>query len=92
VPPPQLTVTRTETHVTTVVQTTITKTAPAETTETTGVSPAGAAAVAAAASDDDEGSSTPWGWIAVGILAAAVIVFAIVWLVRRRDASPRVSG
>ena len=63
------------------------------TTTTTGggVSPggaavAGAAGAAAAASKNE--SSTQWGWIAFGILAAAVIVFGIVWLVRR----PRHAG
>ena len=36
------------------------------------------------------GSPTPWGWIAFGILAAGVVIFAIVWLVRRKhdDGSP----
>ena len=48
---------------------------------TTGVSPGGAAVVGAAAANQE--SSTQWGWIAFGILAAAVIVFGIVWWVRR---------
>ena len=72
---------------------TLTETAPATTTApagrdvtetvtvttTTGVSPAGAAAAAAAASDDDEGlTSTEWGWVLFGLLAAAVVIGAIV--------------
>ncbi len=36
-----------------------------------------------AASNPPEEEQTPWGWIAFGILAAGVIVFLIVWLVRR---------
>jgi hypothetical protein len=55
------------------------------------VSPAAAAAAAAAASNNEESSSTQWGWIAFGILAAAVLVFGIVWWVRRRR-GPQVSG
>jgi crotonobetainyl-CoA:carnitine CoA-transferase CaiB-like acyl-CoA transferase len=50
---------------------------------------AGAAGAAAVASQPEE-ESTPWGWIAFGILAAAVLVFAIVWLLRRKhdDGTP----
>ena len=53
------------------------------TTSGAGLSPGGAAVVGAAAASSDDGSDTQWGWIAFGILAAAVIVFGIVWLVRR---------
>ena len=53
------------------------------TTTQAGLSPGGAAVVGAAAATSDEDSDTQWGWIAFGILAAAVIVFGIVWLVRR---------
>ena len=51
---------------------------------------AGAAGAKAAASQSEETESTPWGWIAFGILAAGVVIFAIVWLVRRKhdDAPP----
>jgi hypothetical protein len=51
---------------------------------------AGAAGAAAVASQGEETESTPWGWIAFGILAAGVVIFAIVWLVRRKhdDGSP----
>jgi hypothetical protein len=69
---------------------TTTETTPVETTTvelttttTAGLSPGGAAVVGAAAASSDEDSDTQWGWIAFGILAAAVIVFGIVWLVRR---------
>lgn len=55
------------------------------TATTTGVSPAAAAAAgAAAATQEEDSSSTQWGWIAFGILALGVIVFAIVWWIRRR--------
>jgi hypothetical protein len=40
-------------------------------------------ATAAVAADQPTDDETPWGWIAFGILAAGVIVFLIVWLVRR---------
>jgi hypothetical protein len=54
-----------------------------------GVSPTVAAAVGAAlaAGEDEEDSvgSEEWGWIAFGILAVAVAVGGIVWLVRRRS-------
>ncbi len=53
------------------------------TTTGAGVSPGGAAVVGAAAAASKEESSTQWGWIAFGILAGVVIVFGIVWLVRR---------
>ena len=51
---------------------------------------AGAAGAKAAAGQTEETESTPWGWIAFGILAAGVVIFAIVWLVRRKhdDAPP----
>jgi cobalamin biosynthesis Mg chelatase CobN len=55
------------------------------TSTTTGVSPAAAAAAGAAvATQEQDSSSTQWGWIAFGILALGVIVFAIVWWIRRR--------
>jgi len=72
-------------QVTTVDQvTTVLEPAPAATT--TGVSPAAAARAGAAAATQNESStdSTDWGWIAFGILAAAVIGGGTVWLVRRR--------
>ena len=53
------------------------------TTTPTGLTPGGAAVVGAAAATTDDESDTQWGWIAFGILAAAVLVFGIVWLVRR---------
>ena len=46
-----------------------------------------AAVGAAAASSDqtsDDSSSTQWGWIAFGILAAALVLGAIVWWWRSR--------
>ncbi len=43
-----------------------------------------AGAAAAAAAQQEEPESTPWGWIAFGILALAVLAGGIVWLVRRR--------
>jgi cobalamin biosynthesis Mg chelatase CobN len=77
-------------------ETTTAETTTAETTttieltagQTTTVNRIGAGAVAvigeAAASSQQE-SETQWGWIAFGILAAGVIVFGIVWLVRRPE-------
>jgi cobalamin biosynthesis Mg chelatase CobN len=59
-------------------------TTPAETSGTTTVSPQGAALVGAAAAEKSNDSETQWGWIAFGILAAAVVIFGIVWLVRSR--------
>ncbi len=53
------------------------------TTTQAGLGPGGAAVVGAAAASSTDDSDTQWGWIAFGILAAAVIVFGIVWLVRR---------
>ena len=89
----------TTTAETTTAETTTAETTTAETTtavatttieltagQTTTVNRIGAGAVAvigeAAASSQQE-SETQWGWIAFGILAAAVVVFGIVWLVRR---------
>jgi len=53
----------------------------------------------ATANQDEPTSSTPWGWVAFGILAAAVIVGGIVWWLRRRhsttgggDNTPHVSN
>jgi cobalamin biosynthesis Mg chelatase CobN len=84
----------TTTAETTTAETTTAETTTAEATttieltagQTTTVNRIGAGAVAvigeAAASSQQE-SETQWGWIAFGILAAAVLVFGIVWLVRR---------
>jgi cobalamin biosynthesis Mg chelatase CobN len=49
------------------------------------VRPGAAAAGAAAAASKEEAdtSSTQWGWIAFGILAFAVLVGGVVWLIRR---------
>jgi hypothetical protein len=56
---------------------------------TTAVIAAGAAA--AAASQNEEPESTPWGWVAFGILAAGLAGVGIFWLVRRRqDEKPSV--
>lgn len=67
---------------------TVTATLTTTVTTTEGVSPAAAAAAAAAASDSEEGlTSTEWGWVAFGLLAAAVVVGGVVWLVRRRSAA-----
>jgi heme/copper-type cytochrome/quinol oxidase subunit 4 len=41
------------------------------------------AVIGEAAASSQQESETQWGWIAFGILAAAVVVFGIVWLVRR---------
>jgi cobalamin biosynthesis Mg chelatase CobN len=69
--------------------TTIELTTPGSTTVTS-ISPGGAVVVgAAAASQQQDDSDTQWGWIAFGILAAAVVIFGIVWFVRRpRHATP----
>ncbi len=69
-----------------VVPTTVLTTTPTTTSggvNTTAVVAAGAAA--AAASQNEEPESTPWGWVAFGILAAALAGVGIFWLVRRRD-------
>jgi hypothetical protein len=53
--------------------------------ETTTVKRIGAGAVAViaeAAASSQQDSETQWGWIAFGILSAAVVVLGIVWLVR----------
>ena len=84
-PTAQVTITRGETQTATIVQTTtVTPAPPATSTESSGVNPA-AAAAAAAASNDEE-SSTDWGWVAFGILAGAVLIFGVVWWIRRRHA------
>jgi hypothetical protein len=55
----------------------------------TAVSPAAAAKAGAAAAQQSQSSSdsTDWGWVAFGILAAAVIGGGTVWLVHRRRPS-----
>jgi len=90
-----LTHTQTETHTQTKTETIATAPATTHATTTTVVSTgaavvAGAAGAAAVASQSQETESTPWGWIAFGILAAGIVIFAIVWLVRRKhdDGSP----
>jgi hypothetical protein len=74
VPPETVTVAQTET-------TTVT-----ETSAIAVVRPGAAAAAGAAAAqstEQPETSSTQWGWIAFGILAFAVVVGGVVWLIRR---------
>jgi hypothetical protein len=87
---PTKTVTVTETHtlpVTTVTLPATTETLPATTvTTTTSSSAAAAAAGAAVASSQEPTEETPWGWIAFGILAAAVVIGGLVWSWRRRSA------
>jgi tellurite resistance protein TehA-like permease len=69
-----------------------TETLPATTLITTTANPAAAAAAGAAvvtANQEEPTSSTPWGWIAFGILATAVAVGGLVWwLKRRHDKGP----
>jgi hypothetical protein len=79
---------QTQTHV--VVPTTVVTTTNG--VNTTAVVAAGAAA-AAAASQQEEPESTPWGWVAFGILAAGLAGVGIFWLVRRgHDKEPPGSG
>jgi cobalamin biosynthesis Mg chelatase CobN len=79
--------TQTETHTQTKTETISAAPTPTAATTTlvnTGAAVvAGAAGAAAVASQAEETESTPWGWVAFGILAAALLIFAIVWLVRR---------
>jgi hypothetical protein len=89
--PPE-TVTISETQTATVTETSaIAIVPPPSTTETTstGVNPAAAAAAGAAAAaaknEEADTSSTDWGWIAFAILAGALVVGGIVWLVKRRS-------
>jgi hypothetical protein len=66
-----------------------TQTLPATTVTTTAVNPAAAAAAGAAvatANQEEPAEETPWGWIAFGILAAAVLIGGVVWWLRRRSA------
>jgi hypothetical protein len=97
VPPRTDTVVQTETQIQTQTAT-VAAPPPATTTvaatTTSGVSPAGAAAAgaAAAANKNEETSSTQWGWIAFGVLAAAVLVGGFVWLLRRRHSTPTDGG
>jgi hypothetical protein len=74
--------TKTEVVVPTTVVTTTTTTTTGG-VNTTAVVAAGAAA--AAASQKEEPESTPWGWVAFGILAAGLAGIGIFWLVRRRQ-------
>jgi hypothetical protein len=72
-----------------VVPTTVVTTTTAGGVNTTAVVAAGAAA--AAASQKEEPQSTPWGWVAFGILAAGLAGVGIFWFVRRRqDKKPSV--
>lgn len=87
------TVTVTETApaaATTVPPVTVSETVTVTTTE--GVSPAAAAAAGAAAgsADDDALTSSEWGWVAFGVLTAAVVIGAIVVWLRRRSAAKTV--
>ena len=64
-----------------------TETLPATTVTTTAVNPAAAAAAGAAvatANQAEPAEETPWGWIAFGILAAAVLIGGLVWWLRKR--------
>jgi hypothetical protein len=80
--------TKTEVVVPTTVVTTTTTTTTGG-VHTTAVIAAGAAA--AAASQNEEPKSTPWGWVAFGILTAGLAGVGIYWLVRRRrDQKPSV--
>jgi cobalamin biosynthesis Mg chelatase CobN len=54
---------------------------------TTAVVAAGAAAAAASQNEQPE-ESTPWGWVAFGILAAALAGVGVYWLVRGRHKQP----
>ena len=69
---------------------TVTETVTVTTTE--GVSPAAAAAAGAAAgsADEDGLTSSEWGWVAFGVLAAAVAIGGIVMWLRRRSAAKTV--
>jgi hypothetical protein len=80
------TTTGTTTAETTTAQTTTTIQLTAGQTTTVNRLGAGGVAVIGAASGAEvpqNESGTQWGWIAFGILAAAVVVFGIVWFVRR---------
>ena len=88
-PPRTVTVTQTTTQpATTETLPATTETFPPTTVTTPAVNPAAAAAAGAAVVSSQETeeaeSSTPWGWIAFGILAAAVVIFGLVWWLRRR--------
>jgi hypothetical protein len=68
---------------------TVTLTETLTVTEATAVSPAAAAAAGAVAGSEDEAiTSSEWGWILFGLLAAAVAITGAVLLVRRRRAHP----
>lgn len=50
------------------------------------MNPAAAAAAVSSQETEEAESSTPWGWVAFGILAAGVVIFGLVWWLRRRSA------
>jgi hypothetical protein len=86
---PTETVTVSDPEVTSTVVETVTEST--QTTIAVAITPGAAAAAGAAAASTQEessssGDSTQWGWIAFGVLAAAVLIFTIVWLVRKRHA------
>ncbi|HEX4520943.1 MAG TPA: hypothetical protein VH063_15290 [Gaiellaceae bacterium] len=74
--------TETTTETTTTTPETTTETTTTETTPTNTIGTGGAVIVGAKAAESSS-SSDEWGWIAFGILAACVVVFGIVWFVRR---------
>jgi cobalamin biosynthesis Mg chelatase CobN len=81
------TVVQTETHTQTAIVAAPPPTTTTTPTTTSGVTPAGAAAAGAAvaaANAENTESDTQWGWIAFGILAAAVLIFGVVWWYRSR--------
>jgi hypothetical protein len=79
------TTTETTTAETTTAQTTTIQLTAGQTTTVNRIGAGGVAVIGAASGAEvpQSESETQWGWIAFGILAAAVVVFGIVWLVRR---------
>jgi hypothetical protein len=75
--------TSSEESTTTETATTQTRPVSATITVTTTVNPTGAAVVGAAAASSQDDSGTDWGWVAFAVLAGLVVIFGIVWLVRR---------
>ena len=57
-----------------------------------GVRPVVAARFAAASEDDEGLTSTEWGWVLFGVLAAAVLIGGLVLWLRRRSAAKRGEG